>query len=443
MSGPGELWTRWERTVRRDPAKIVVIEAASGREWSAEELSARARALAPQLEGHRSGRRIAFQLSTGPEWLALFLALQARGLAAVPLDAGLPAAGALELARRLKAAALFTHGHLHALDRAAPRTLAACVKVTSGTAGEPKAVACRAAHLVADGRNVAATMGIRAGDRNLAVLPLGHSYALGNLVMPLILQGTALVTAAEYLPRQLVEWIARYRVTVFPGVPALFRILAALPPAANLAGLRLAISAGAVLPPETARAFAERFGVKIHNFYGSSETGGISYDRSGAASLTGRSVGKPLRGVRVTVRAGRITVANAATPGGKWRLPDRGEWNRHGELVLLGRAGLEANIGGKKVHPLEIERALRDIAGVSDAQVWLEHRGGRDLLAAAVETKLARAAIEHALAGKLPAWKMPKHWTIAAELPRTARGKLDGRALRANGRSLHSAPKHA
>jgi acyl-coenzyme A synthetase/AMP-(fatty) acid ligase len=188
-----------------------------------------------------------------------------------------------------------------------------------------------------------------------------------------------------------------------------------------------------MLSPETAQAFHARFGLKIHNFYGSSETGGISYDRMGAASLAGRSVGKPLRGVTVTVRAGRITVASkaVATPTGKWRLPDRGAWSGSGELVLLGRTGQGANIGGKKVHPLEIESALRALAGVSDAHVWIEHRQGRDTLAAAVETKLTRATIEHALGAKLPAWKMPKRLKLAAEFPRTPRGKLDVIRLRA------------
>jgi acyl-coenzyme A synthetase/AMP-(fatty) acid ligase len=433
MRGPGEIWTRWQQTARRYPAKIVVIEAASGREWSAAELSARAQSLAPQLAEFRPGQRVAFQLPNGPEWLAFFLALQFRGLAAMPLDGGLPLEGCSELAGRLKATAVFVGTAWHVLDRAAPRTQAACIKITSGTGAAPKAIACRAGHLVADGRNVAATMGIRPGDRNLAAIPVGHSYGLGNLVMPLILQGTALVTVADYLPRQLVDWIERHRVTVFPGVPALFRVLATLPAGSAPASLRTVISAGAMLTPETARAFRERFGVKIHNFYGSSETGGISYDRTGSASLSGRSVGKPLRGVRVVVKAGRITVASAsvATAAGKWRLPDRGEWNRQGELVLLGRAAPGANIGGKKVHPLEIERALRGIPGVSDAHVWLEQAGGRDLLAAAAETKWTRAKIEHALAEKLAAWKMPKRWVLAPELPRTARGKLDMRRIRA------------
>ena len=433
MGRESELWTTWRATARRCRGKVVVIDADADREWTVEALTESALSHAEKMADFRAGRRVAFQLPNSAEWLALFLALQARGLAAMPLDNGLPLEGCLDLARTLRARAFFGHGKFHAIESAAPRTSAACVKITSGSSRGPKAIAYRASHLLADGRQVAMTMGIRVGDRNLAAIPLGHSYGLGNLVLPLILQGTAVVCAADYLPRQLVDWIAQHRVTVFPGVPALFRVLAALPPGPMLAGLRTAISAGAMLSPETAQAFHTRFGVKIHNFYGSSETGGISYDRTGAASLAGRSVGKPLRGVKVTVRAGRITVASAAvaTLTGKWTLPDRGEWNGRGELVLLGRSGQGANIGGKKVHPLEIESVLRAIAGVSDAHVWLEHRQGRDTLAAAAETNLTRVKIEHALAAKLPAWKMPKHLTLVPEFPRTPRGKLDVVRLRA------------
>jgi acyl-coenzyme A synthetase/AMP-(fatty) acid ligase len=427
-----ELWTAWQNTARRLPGHVTVIDAAGGREWTAEALTGHADSFVERLRDFRPGQRVAFQLPNGADWVAFFLALQRQGLAAMPLDGGLPLEGCLDLARRLKARSLFAHSTFHEADAKAPVTRAACIKVTSGTGDAPKAIACRASHLLADGRNIIATMGVRPGDRNVAAIPLGHSYGLGNLVMPLVLQGTPIVCAAEFLPRQLIDWISRHHVTVFPGVPALFRVLAALPSGATMGRLRLAISAGAMLAPEIAQAFHARFGVKIHNFYGSSETGGISYDRTGTASLFGRSVGRPLRGVRLVVKAGRLIVASAAvaTPTGKWRLPDRGEWNARGELVLLGRGGQGANIGGKKVHPLEIERALRSITGVSDAHVWLEHRAGRDLLAAAAETKLTRHRIEHALAEKLPAWKMPKHLQLAPELPRTARGKLDVAQLR-------------
>jgi acyl-coenzyme A synthetase/AMP-(fatty) acid ligase len=276
-------------------------------------------------------------------------------------------------------------------------------------------------------------MGLRPVDRHLAAIPLGHSYGLGNLVLPLILQGATIVTAHDYVPRQLAEWTARHRVTVLPLVPALFRVLAALPPGPSLKPVRLAISAGAVLGPEIARDFFARHKIRIHNFYGSSETGGICYDRTGAATLAGRSVGKPMRGVAVVLSGGRVTVAGpaVATRTGRWRLADAGEWNARGELVLLGRTGRGANIGGKKVHPLEIERILRELPGVADAAVWRLESAGRESLAAAVETTRPRAGLERELAARLPAWKLPKHLLVLPELPRTPRGKIDHAKLRA------------
>jgi acyl-coenzyme A synthetase/AMP-(fatty) acid ligase len=447
----GLLWKHWLDRQARLRNKAVLIEAVKEIAWTAQALTEAALPFSDHLFRYGVGERIAFRLPNGPEWFSLFLAVQRAGLAAVPLDGGMPAEGCVETARRLGARVLYLGSEFQSLGNgpSAPARKICCMKITSGSGVAPKAVECRAVHLLADGRNVIKTMGIRAGDINLAVIPLGHSYGLGNLIMPLIMQGTAMVCAEEYVPRQLVEWIGRYRVTVFPAVPALLRVLAALPrevavagprdgspptaaTVANLESLRIVISAGAVLAPAVAQGFFARYGVKIHNFYGSSETGGICYDRTGSASFTGRSVGKPFAGVSVTVKAGRITVASpaVATRAGRWRLDDFGEWNGRGELVLLGRAGQGANIGGKKVHPLEVERVLRALPGVTDVTVWLGQRQGRDFLAAGVETAQSRVEIERALAARLPAWKLPKVYIVARELPRTPRGKLDLAAIK-------------
>jgi long-chain acyl-CoA synthetase len=434
-STEGALWKQWLAVCRGQPRKVVVIEAASGRSWTAEALTEEARGFGEVPGEFRPGARVAFRMPNGASWFALFLALQRAGLAAIPLDNGLPEAGCRETAQRFGARAFYLDGTFHALGAVSrgDKTVC-CIKVTSGSGALPKAVACHASHLLADGRHILSTMKIRPRDINLGVIPLGHSYGLGNLVMPLILQGTAVVCAGEYVPRQVVDWIARHRVTVFPGVPALFRVLAALPAGeGTLAPLRTAISAGAALAPSVAQAFHERFGRKIHNFYGASETGGICYDRTGAASLTGRSVGTAMDGVKVTVKARRVTVASAAvaTRVGRWRLNDYGEWNARGELALIGRAGQGANIGGKKVHPLEVERVLRALPGVTDASVWLAQNNGRDSLVAAIETTHTQAHIEKSLAVHLPVWKLPKHYVVLREFPRTARGKVEIAALKA------------
>jgi long-chain acyl-CoA synthetase len=207
---------------------------------------------------------------------------------------------------------------------------------------------------------------------------LGHSYGLGNLVMPLILQGTAMVCAGIMCRASCSNGSSVTASRFSRRARAASRPGRASARTGTIDSLRTVISAGAVLTPAVAQAFFARYGIKIHNFYGSSETGGICYDRTGSASLTGRSVGKPLAGVSVTVKAGRVTVESPAVAarGGRWRLGDFGEWNGRGELVLLGRAGQGANIGGKKVHPLEVERVLRALPGVTDAAVWLWQSGG-------------------------------------------------------------------
>jgi acyl-CoA synthetase (AMP-forming)/AMP-acid ligase II len=105
-------------------------------------------------------------------------------------------------------------------------------------------------------------------------------------------------------------------------------------------------------------------------------------------------------------------------------------WNKRGELVLLGRRGREVNIGGKKVHPSEVEEALRSIPGVSDAIIWGDSNSDRVFLRAGVETRLPLVEIERALSARLAEWKLPKHYVIMTELPRNGRGKVDMAALR-------------
>lgn len=405
------LWSLWQATAKRCAEKTVVIDAETGRAWTATQITAEAEHLATMFRGPY----VPICQPNSALWLATFLAIQKIGAAAVPLDTSLPPESQRDTIYRLGAR---------------PKTSICCVKLTSGTTGDLKPVLCSAGNLQADGEHIIRTMGIRRDDRNLAIIPLGHSYGLGNLVIPLLLQGTAVVCAQAFVPRQILRLIDEYKVTVLPTVPAILRALAQLEGATKPSSLRLVISAGAPLTAEVAQQFHRRYGLKIHNFYGSSETGGICYDRTGTATLKGRSVGKPLTGVKVRVlRDGRVAVNS---PAGKATLPDLGKWNRYDELSLLGRVGEIANVGGKKVAPTEIERALRELRGITDVWVTvLNDKRGNNYLAAAVETARTRADIEQELLKTLPAWKLPKTWLIAPALFRSDRGKLHTTELRA------------
>jgi acyl-coenzyme A synthetase/AMP-(fatty) acid ligase len=306
------------------------------------------------------------------------------------------------------------------------------IKISSGTTGRPKALPCQARHLTADYAHIRAGMGLHAGDTNLGLIPFGHSYGLGNLVLPLLCDGLPIITAAAYTITQVRDWIAAYRPTVFPGVPLHFRLLHQSLGSDLLGRLRLLVSAGAPLSAEVARALHARFGLRLHNFYGSSETGGICYDRTGRASLASGAVGIPLPGVKVSLVRGRVAVTSRAVigPANRRVLKDRGAWNKQGELRLTGRVGGMANISGRKVALAEIEAALRSLPGVTDAWCSIGHRQNGDFIAAVVETTASNASLRITMVESLPAWKHPRLLLALRAFPRTARGKTDTRALR-------------
>ena len=128
-------------------------------------------------------------------------------------------------------------------------------------------------------------MGLRPDWPNLGVISLAHSYGFSNLVLPLLLHGIPLILAPAPLPEIIRRAAGRKCAVTLAAVPALWR---AWHEAAGIpAQVRLAISAGAPLPLNLEQSVFAAGGIKIHNFYGASECGGIAYD-SGAAAARGR-----------------------------------------------------------------------------------------------------------------------------------------------------------
>jgi acyl-CoA synthetase (AMP-forming)/AMP-acid ligase II len=428
----GELWQQWRRTAARRPRISLLVDAPTGCAFHAAEITAAAETVYCSSSMENASGCVAWVLPNGLDWLAIFLATQKASWAALPLDPGFNERQGRELAGQLGATHWWNGQTLSSLG---PRTRrwrgVAVVKVTSGSTGRAAAVPCRAKHLLADYRHIRAGMGLRPSDKNLGLIPLGHSYGLGNLVLPLLVDGIPIVTAAAYTIAQIGEWAEQYRPTVLPSVPAVFKLLVESTGDRRLGKLRLAISAGAPLSPAVAQNFSRRFGRKIHNFYGASETGGICYDRTGRASLTGHSIGRPLPGVKIKLCAGRVQVhsTGVATKNTRYLLPDCGRWNEKGELVLTGRLGRQANLAGRKVAPAEIESLLRTMPGVSDAWCGVGVRVDRDFLVAAVETTTPVRELKRTLATRLPTWKQPRTWLALQQFPRTSRGKIDTRAL--------------
>jgi long-chain acyl-CoA synthetase len=321
------------------------------------------------------------------------------------------------------------------------------VKLTSGSAGSASGVAISGEALAADDEQLAAAMGLHAADRFVAAIPWSHSYGLTSLVMPALRRGSLLIVPDDASPWAPLAAAQTHEATVFPTVPVYLSTigsLAAPPPWPK--SLRTVISAGARLSAETASRFRDVFGLDAHVFYGASESGGITYDRDGGAASRG-TVGTPIAGVTialdedgaVTVRgaalgSGYVPIADERLGDGVFKSADLAALTREGELRLLGRADALINVGGKKVHPSEVEEILRAMPGIRDAYVLgVPAEGdGRTIVRAFVACDLnavSYAGVASWCRERLAGHKIPRSIVRLTTIPRTSRGKVDRAAL--------------
>ncbi|HMO65437.1 MAG TPA: AMP-binding protein, partial [Verrucomicrobiota bacterium] len=346
------LHERWLAVVRRAPGRPALHEAATGRTWTFAALADEA-AERPERGGfvRPCGRGADFILATLRGWAA----------GAVICPAEETPAGAL------RGAAL------------PPEVIH--LKQTSGSTGAPRYVAFTAAQLAADADAIVATLGLRPDWPNLGAISLAHSYGFSSLVLPLLLHGIPLTLAESALPEAVRRTAATGPAWTLPAVPALWRAwreAGAIPP-----NVRLAISAGAPLPAALEAEVFRSTGLKVHNFYGSTECGGIAYDATPEPRTDGAVVGTPLRGVALQRAAdGCLVVRGPAVGRGCWPEPDArlgdgcfraaafAELREGGEVRLLGRAADVINVAGRKAAPEAVEAALRELPGVRECVVF-------------------------------------------------------------------------
>ena len=397
-----------------------------------------------RLSTFSRGDCIIAAIGNDPSWPAFLLACWDQALVVAPVEADLQAAQLGRIVQLTRAQGFVQAIAIERFDCSPVRWDSPrpdLLKITSGTTGAPRAVRFRESHLLADCRNICETMGIRPNDLNFGVIPFSHSYGFSNLIAPLLYQGTALVCSTDRMPRAVYNHLQSSGATVFPGTPALFQALSALSDTRKSVSVRLCISAGAPLAPEISRQFHSRFGLKIHSFYGSSECGGIAYDRSDDPDRPSGFVGAPVDGVEVTkldddrIAVRGPNVADGYFPdsdrtvldGGRFVPGDIVEWTNPG-LRLVGRVSDFVNIAGKKVHPAIIEEHLRKLPGVIDAIVFgiPSTTRNEDLVAYVVTSNaVSRQSLEVHCREGLSSWQVPREFQIVDELPFNERGKIN------------------
>lgn len=121
-------------------------------------------------------------------------------------------------------------------------------------------------------------------------------------------------------------------------------------------------------------------------------------------------------------------------PGSRlYRTGDLARWSPGGDLEFLGRNDDQVKIHGFRIEPGEIESALLEDKSIRDAAVVAVEDGAAKHLAAFIvparESQIRIGAPVARLRGKLPHYMVPSSFVVLHELPLTATGKIDRRAL--------------
>lgn len=346
---------------------------------------------------------------------------------------------------------------------------------TSGSTGQPKAVAVNHNSLACLIREVSRKYRMSARDRVLQMAALGFDTSLEQIMVALT-GGAALTLppADTVAPTDLLRYLATERVTVIDLTPAYWHQLLAItePDDKRLRTVRLMITGGDLADSaDCATALRAAPRARLLNAYGLTETTITSTVYEVSAGHTGAvPVGKPLPHVQVLIldehldvvpdgQAGEIFIGgcsvargylgrpgltaelflpnrHSAVPGARmYRTGDVGRWRAGGNLEVFGRADRQLKVRGFRVEPVEIERALTGHPAIGEVAVIARESGpgGKQLTAyyttVGPSDTVSDAGLRHYLADRVPDFMIPDVFMAVGEIPRTGNGEVDRRAL--------------
>ena len=341
---------------------------------------------------------------------------------------------------------------------------------TSGTSGKPKGVVLTHGNLH---HNVTACIehaGLNERTIFLGVLPQFHSFGLTVLTLVPLFMAARAVYTARFVPRRLVELMKEHKPSVFIAVPSMWNALLSVKSAGpgDFDSLRYGIAGGEKLPAAVREKVQDRFGVKLMEGYGLTETNPVSNWSTHDCYREG-SVGCALPGVGNWIldeageplpvgEEGEIGLSGPSIMKGYFNLPelteqvmtqvkgpdgkdlrvfktgDIGKIDDDGFLYVTGRKKEMLIVGGENVFPREIEEVLDNHPAVSASAVI----GRQDDSRGEVPIAFVELCDDHPFdAGEartycrknLPPFKVPRNIHVVDKLPRNPTGKILRRAL--------------
>jgi long-chain acyl-CoA synthetase len=334
-------------------------------------------------------------------------------------------------------------------QRAADDT--AVILYTSGTTGKPKGAELTHTNLR---RNVEIATGLfDLGEDavTLGALPLFHSFGQTCGLNATVAGGGMLTLIPRFDPVKALEIIQRDKVTIFEGVPTMYAAILNVPNAGDYdtSSLQICVSGGAAMPVEIMRGFEEKFGCKVLEGYGLSETSPVASFNHPDRERKPGSIGTPVDGVEMKLAdedngVGEIAIRGHNVMKGYWRNAEatagvmRDGWFHTGDMAQVDDDGYFFIVdrkkdmiirGGYNVYPREIEEVLYEHPAVREAAVvGVPHDELGEEVGAAVALKEGADADPDELRAfvkdQVAAYKYPRQIWFVDELPKGPTGKI-------------------
>ena len=338
----------------------------------------------------------------------------------------------------------------------------AALLYTSGTTGKPKGAMLSHRNQLVNATQGAELVPLGAGDRVGMLLPLFHANAqVVTTLIPMMI-GCEIVMWERFSASRFWDTVAELEPASLSAVPTILAAVLHAPGAPDgPTSLRYIMCGAAPLSVELLDAFQQRFGIRILEGYGLTETACIASINPFYGDRKAGSIGLPVRGQKMKIAGpdggeaapgeyGEIVIkgpnvmlgylnrpeATAETIHDGWlHTGDVGYVDEDGYFYIVDRSKDMIIRGGENIYPREIEEVLYAFEGVAECAVVGipdEVRGEEVLALVAPKpgTTLDLDELAAHAAERLAKYKLPRRFEIRDELPKTPTGKISKGPLR-------------
>ncbi|MDI6752966.1 MAG: AMP-binding protein [Thermodesulfobacteriota bacterium] len=336
---------------------------------------------------------------------------------------------------------------------------------TSGTTGTPKGVMhthntrCRSA------LGTATSIGLKADDVWLIMVPLSHTTALVNAFYSSVIKGSCQVLLETWNVEEALKEISRHRVTLPIGVPTMPIMMLQRPDfdQYDFSSVRAMVLAGAPLPIEVARQIIQKMGCYVTSAYGMTETAMSNITRlDDPVEVVCETVGRPQPGMEHKVvdqkrrivpirlkgeacaRGQNVCIGYFKDPERTAQTIDEKGWiysgdlatmDENGNLRIVGRIKDIIVRGGENISPTEIEDILYTLPKVAQVSVVAipDERLGEKTCACIIPKTgelITQEEVKAFFKDKVAHFKIPDRVELMSEFPTTPSGKIKKNVLR-------------